>query len=146
MSQNQVRNLVEKVACKEKKICNLKEKLNSLNKTIALKDALEEQLDKLQRRVEEEKIIQKRTNDEQLNCIKCQNKKLEKAEINMNSLRSENHKLNDINNCQVDQLKKLQRNEQKLIVDVENLETSNKNLKKELYNVEVSIIKIFGNF
>lgn len=144
MSQNQIRNLIEKVACKEEEICNLKEKLNSLNKTIALKDAFQEQLNKLQRKVEETKIIQKRTNDEQLNCIKCQDKKLEKAELDVNSLRAENHRLNDVNHGKADQLKKLQWNEQRLIADIEKLETSNKNLKNELYNVEVSI-KIFDN-
>lgn len=139
MSQNQIRNLLDKVSSQKEEICHLEEKLNSLNKDIALKDALQEQLVQLQRKVEEAQIIQKRTNDEQLNCIKCQNKKLEKAELDVTSLRADNHRLKDVNNCLADKLKTQQRNEQRFTADIEKLETLNTNLENELHDAKVSV-------
>lgn len=139
MSQNQVKILQEKVDYQKEEICHLKEKLNSLNKDIATKNALQEKLVQLQQTLEEVKATHKQSNDELSSCIKCQNKKLEKAEINMTSLRADNRRLNDVNNCLTDQLKTFQRNEQRFIGDIEKLETLNKNLEKELNDTKVSI-------
>lgn len=139
MSRNQVKILQEKLASQKEEICHLNDKLSSLNKEIASKDALQEELVQFQQRAEEAQVIQKQTNAEQLNCIKCQNKKLEKAELDVTSLRADIHRLKDVNSCQTDQLKTFQRNEQRLIGDIEKLETLNKNLENELYDTKVSI-------
>lgn len=139
MSQNQVRNLQEKLACQNEEICNLKEQLSLRIEDMAMKDALQKKFNELQQWVEEAKIIQKRTNDEQLNIIKCQSQKLEKVELNMTSLRADNNRLNEVNICQAEQLKALKRNEQRLIADVEKLETLKISQENELFNVKVSM-------
>lgn len=61
------------------------------------------------------------------------------------SLCPETQTLNAVNKYQAKYLKKLLQNEQKLNADIEKLETSKKNLEKELSNVKVSII-MFNTF
>lgn len=145
MSQNEVRNLQEKLTCQDKEICDLEERLITYDEDIAKKDALQKEFDELQEWIKETEVRLQRMHDKQLNIIDHQFKKLETSELAETSLNADNLRLNDVNACLMKQLKTLQRNEQGLNADVKKMEAFNTNLENELRNVEVSIqiYKIF---
>lgn len=138
MSQNQLRDLQNKLACQVDEICYLNEKLNTYNEDMAKKDELQKRFNELQQWVKEIEISRKQKHDEQVNIIDCQHSKLKKSEKIEISLRADNHRLSDINECLEEQSKTLQRNEQRISANIDKLKTSEENLKNELSNVKVS--------
>lgn len=82
-------------------------------------------------------------------CIKrsviCVLENLEESELAIISYYADNQRLVEVSKYRTEQLKILQRNEQRHITDIEKLETSKNNLDIELHNVKVNIV-VFVNF
>lgn len=139
MSQNQIRNLEDKLDCRDERIRDLKEKLRLYDEEMVAKDVLQKKFNELQRWVEEATVKHNKINDEQLNTIESLRKSIEESELAIASFRSDNNKLTDINGSLKEQLKTLHHNEEKIIADVKKLETLNENLENDLCNLKVSL-------
>lgn len=139
MSQNQIKNLEEKLACENEKIFDLKEKLHAYDKNMAANGILQNNFNELQRWVENAVTENNRANDKQLNDIKCISKEVEESESAVASFRLDNNKLTNVNESLKEQLKTLQQNEQRIITEIEKLETSNGNLENDLCDLKVSL-------
>lgn len=138
MSQNNLENLEDMLACKDEEICSLNEKLVTYDEDMDEKNKLQKKYDNLKRWIKENENRWKNTRDEQENTVNCLNNKLNKSERTKITLQADNHRLRDVNECLEEQSKILQRNEQWMSASIDKLKMSEENLKNELSNVKVS--------
>lgn len=141
MSHNQVNNVQDMLTCQdaELRISSLKEQLVEYKADMAIKDELQKQFNGLHRWVENAAATLQQTDTEQSNIINCQMDKMKKSELAEIALRGENDRLTDVVKNQTEKLKLLQRNEQSLRDDMDNMNVSKKKLETELFDTKVSL-------
>lgn len=133
------RELKDKLCYQEDQIYKLREKLVTYDKVISKKEELECQLNELKRWLEDVEFKEKKINNDLLNNLECQSKKLKQSEAAECQLRAEKNKLLDINDCMAEQIRTLTQNEQKLLNSIEELTIFKNRLQCELTNATVSL-------
>lgn len=132
-------DLKDRLACQNNKVCGLKEKLVTYDRDVAMKEDLKCQLHNLQKWIEDVDCKVKQSNNQMINIINNQKQKTKEAETQECKLRSENTRLNNLNDCFTEKINTLNRKEQTLIAEIEKLELCKINIQNELCAAEVNL-------
>ncbi|VVC30984.1 Hypothetical protein CINCED_3A020926 [Cinara cedri] len=124
--------LNEKLACQQEQICKLKEKLITYDEVNDKKEQLEIQLEKLKKWLEDMEVKDNRMKRNMKSDLEIQTEKLRKAEDVAFELRMENKKLLDVNECIVEQLNTIKKNEQKILIEMDDLKICQNRIKDDL--------------
>ncbi|XP_026820541.1 centromere-associated protein E-like [Rhopalosiphum maidis] len=135
-------DLKDRLACQNNKVCALKEKLVTYDRDVAMKEDLKCQLHNLQKWIEDVDCKVKQSNNQMINIINNQKQKTKEAETQECKLRSENTRLNNLNDCFTEKINTLNRKEQTLIAEIEKLELCKINIQNELCAAEARVNEI----
>lgn len=137
--EQEMKDLKDKLACQDEQICRLKEKLTSHDKIVAQKDELQIEYKNLKQWLEDEFDNKyKKINTDLSKSLDSQKDKLKKAEMDNCKLRTENEKLIDVNERICEQLNAIQENEQKLRIEIDELEVCKSRDQSELCHTKVN--------
>jgi len=123
----------------EEEICKLKNKLIRYDEILAEKDELHNQLNDLKRWIENVEIKEKQINNDLLNDLDNQTKKLKKAEESEAILQTEKKELLNRIDRKTEEISTLKKKEENLLIEMEELNTNKKQMQNELSKAKVLI-------